>query len=133
MEGTIYRVTSNGANHYNVFVTGGLETRIKEKNGTHVICYYMSRFAYVVENGELRLYSTSVPPNGVTWPVTVARNIINEVDRTQPAKPFRQTAPDYVAISLTTEDDRYSNRNFKAVNTLLAGSVPIRARISVTQ
>ena len=65
--------------------------------------------------------------------ITVARNIINEADRTQPAKPFQQTAPDYVAVSLTTEDDRYSNRKFKAVNTLLAGSVPIRARLSVTQ
>ncbi len=133
MEGTIDKVTSNGADHYNIFIKGGLEQRIKEKKNTHVICYYMSRFAYVVENGELRLYSTSKPPNGATWPVTVARNIINEADRTQAAKPFQQTAPDYVAVSLTTEDDRYSNRKFKAVNTLLAGSVPIRARLSVTQ
>jgi hypothetical protein len=93
----------------------------------------MSRFAYVVENGKLNLYSTSQPPAGVTWPVTVARNIINEADRTQPAKPFSQASTDYVGINLTTEDTRFSKRNFKAVNTLLAGSVPIRAKLSVTQ
>ena len=106
MEGTIYKVTSNGANHYNVFVTGGLETRIKEKNGTHVICYYMSRFAYVVENGELRLYSTSVPPPGVTWPVpSPQHHQRGGSDTTGQAVPA--DSPDYVAISLTTEDDRY--------------------------
>jgi plastocyanin len=220
MEGTIYRVTSNGANHYNVFIQGGLENRIKEKKGTHVVCYYMSRFAYVVENGNLNLYSTSMPPEGVTWPVTVARNIVATPDianktvvqvgssayspatvsvargesvqwtwtasgpsvtskipanvfnsgvrntgatflwtpteagtytytnSSNPAmtgtivvtggnwanaKPFSQLTTDYVTINLTTEDNRYSNRNMKAVNTLLAGSVPIRAKLSVTQ
>ncbi|HEX8077337.1 MAG TPA: hypothetical protein VF511_05945 [Chthoniobacterales bacterium] len=133
MEGTIYKVTSNGSDHYNIFIQGGLENRIKEKKGTHVICYYMSRFAYVVENGNLNFYSTSQPPAGVTWPVTIARNIVNEADRTLPAKPFSQATTDYVGINLTTEDNRYSNRKFKAVNTLLAGTVPIRAKLSVTQ
>ena len=133
MEGTLYQVTSNGNNHYNVWIAGGLEERIKNKKGTNVICYYMSRFAYVVENGNLNYYSTSMPPNGVTWPITVARNIINETNRALPAKPFSQASTDYVGINLTTEDSRYSNRNFKAVNTLLAGSVPIRAQLSKTQ
>ncbi|HEX8679895.1 MAG TPA: type II secretion system protein, partial [Chthoniobacterales bacterium] len=68
MEGTIYKVTSNGVNHYNVFVDGGLETRIKKKKDTSVICYYMSRFAYVVENGELKFYGSCMPPPGTTWP-----------------------------------------------------------------
>lgn len=220
MEGTIYKVTSNGSDHYNIFIQGGLEKRIKEKKNTHVICYYMSRFAYVVENGNLNLYSTSMPPPGVTWPVTVARNIVATPDisnktvvqvgstgfspatvsvgrgesvqwtwtasgptvtskspsnlfdsgarttgatflwapteagtytyhnTSNPAmtgtvvvtggnsanvKPFSQLTTDYVTISLSTEDNRFGNRNFKAVNTLLAGSVPIRAKLSVTQ
>lgn len=217
MEGTLTKVTSNGANHWNVWIAGGLETRIKKKKDTSVICYYMSRFAYVVENGNLNLYSSSPPPTGVTWPVTVARNIVQTPDKNNytevklfdnsysPAnvtvkrgegvmwnwitdknrevvcpgqfdsgkhkdggykfyytftqtgtfkynhdnsffgyvtvvpsdsvnvKPFTQTDPDYVTINLTTEDNRYSNRNYKAVNTLLAGSVPIRSKISKTQ
>lgn len=227
MEGVINKVTSNGANHYNVWVAGGLETRIKTKKDTEVICYYMSHFGYVVEDGKLNYYSTSIPPAGTTWPVTVARNIIEPPTNTvttvgvgngsgmvkftpqsvsinagesvkwnwridgqsvsstsvpsgavnfnsgvlndgatflwrfnqagtysyrsstsgitgtvtvnawagsnQAVKPFSQSTPDYVTINLTTEDNRYSNRQFKAANTLLAGSVPIRAKISDTQ
>jgi prepilin-type N-terminal cleavage/methylation domain-containing protein len=133
MEGTITKVTGNIPEHYNVWIAGGLETRIKEKKNTFAICYYMSRYAYVVENGELHFYSSARPPAGVTWPVTLARNIINETDRTLPAKPFTQATTEYVGINLTTEDDRYSNRRFRAVNTLLAGSVPIRAQLSKTQ
>jgi hypothetical protein len=133
LEGVIYKIESNGTNHWNIWIEGGLESRIKEKNGTYTICYYTTRYAYVVENGNLNFYSTSVPPTGVTWPVTIARNIINPSDRTQPAKPFSQTTPEYVKIDLTTEDNRYTNRNYRAVNTLLAGSVPIRAKLSVAQ
>lgn len=133
----VEKETGTGKDHYNIWVEDKLgfriDQKIKNKNETFVICYYMSRFAYVVENGELRLYSTAPPPEGVTWPVVVARNIINEADRTLPAKPFSQASTDYVGINLTTEDDRYTNRNFKAVNTLLAGSVPIRAQISKVQ
>ena len=97
MEGTIDRVTSNGAHHFNIWVAGGLETRIKEKGSQQdrelnpIICYYMSRFAYVVENGQLHFYSTSQPPAGVTWPVVVARNIINEADRAQRRAAFPAT------------------------------------------
>ena len=222
MEGTITKVTSNGANHYNVWVKGGLETRIKEKKNTTIICYYMSRYAYVVENGELKFYASTPPPAGITWPIVVARNIIEpprkdpiEVnvrnDRYQPdvmtikrgetvnwrwkedplrsvtskaphpysgqfnsglkgkdaewsrtfneagvfsytssnnsaqtatitvidrdfnAKPFGQTSSQYVTVNLTTEDKHYTNRNYRSVNSLLAGSVPIRAQISKTQ
>lgn len=225
MEGTVNQVTSNGNHHFNIWVNGGLESRIKKKKDTSVICYYMTRYAYVVENGELRFYASTPPPAGVTWPVVVARNMVqppgtpptatvkvressyspatvsiypgetvqwdwedddNRVKSKSPhppsgsfhsgggmeegdsfswtfkdigtwnyddngsspngtvivknwestkqnVRPFSQTNPDYVAINLTTEDNRFSNRNFRAVNTLLAGSVPIRAKISKTQ
>jgi hypothetical protein len=133
LEGTITKVTGNIPEHYNVWIEDGLETRIKEKKNTSVICYYMTRYAYVVEDGKLNFYSTAEPPPGVTWPVTVARNIVNESNRTLPATPFSQATSEYVGINLTTEDTRYSNRNFRAVNTLLAGSVPIRAQLSKRQ
>ena len=222
MEGTIYKTTSTGANHYNVWVTGGLESRIKEKKNTTIVSYYMSRYAYVVEKGELRFYASSPPPEGVTWPIIVARNIIEPprkepfdinvrddryqpseltikrgetanwkwkedplrsvtskpphpysgpinsglkgkdaawsytfteagtftytssnnsaqigkitvIDREYNAKPFSQTSSQYVTINLTTEDRNYTNRNYKSVNSLLAGSVPIRAQLSKTQ
>ncbi|HEV3408810.1 MAG TPA: hypothetical protein VG095_00820 [Chthoniobacterales bacterium] len=222
MEGVINKVTSNGNNHYNVWVDGGLETRIKEKKNSNIVCYYMSRFAYVIENGELRYYSTAMPPEGVTWPVTIARNIVEPPSKFTPvvtvnqeslsngnvtirrgeavrftwtstgnrsvvstnadqfhsfnsggrkdndpdyivffpdaglfqykmaeksgvtgaitvlgrdynARPFTQSSSQYVTINLTTEDNRYSNRHYKTVNTLLAGSVPIRAQLSKTQ
>ena len=222
MEGTVNKVTSNGANHFNVWVKGGLETRIKEKKDTTIVCYYMSRYAYVVENGELRFYASTPPPEGVTWPVIIARNIVEAPrktphninvrdDRYQPeeltilrgesvkwdwkedplrsvtstaphpysgafnsglkgnnatwqmtfreagtfnytssnnsvqkakitvkdreynAKPFMQNSSQYIAINLTTEDKHYTNRNFNSVNSLLAGSVPIRAQLSKTQ
>lgn len=222
MEGTVNKVTSNGADHYNVWVNGGLETRIKEKKDTTIVCYYMSRYAYVVENGDLKFYASTPPPDGVTWPVTIARNIVeaprktpheinvrddryqpNEItikrgesimwdwkedplrsvtstaphpvsgafssglkgrnatwtktfteagtftytssnnsaqtgkitviDREYNAKPFSQASSQYVTINLTTEDKHYTNRNYRSVNSLLAGSVPIRAQLSKTQ
>jgi hypothetical protein len=224
MEGIITKVTSNGNNHWNVWA-GGLETRIKEKgnnkNGPPIVSYYMSRFAYVVENGELRFYSAAPPPTGQSWPVVVSRNIVEPPTKTTPvitvgqdtltnpnvtvrrgesvrftwsssgnrsvattnadafhsfssgarkdgnpdyivafadpgnfqyklveknfpgtitvldrdknARPFSQTSPQYVTINLTTEDNHYTNRHYKTVNTLLAGSVPIRAQLSKTQ
>lgn len=222
MEGTVSRLTSNGSDHWNIWTADALETRIKTKKDTVIICYYMSRYAYVVEKGELKFYASTPPPDGVTWPITIARNIIeapqknpHEVnvrdDRYQPnvmtikrgesvtwkwredpvrsvtskaphpyagqfnsglkgkdtewtytfreagvfsytssnnsaqtatitvidrdynAKPFSQASSQYVTINLTTEDNRYTNRNYRAVNSLLAGSVPIRAQISKTQ
>lgn len=136
MEDDIVKVTSNGVNHYNVWTANALETRFKtKKNGPIYICYYTTRWAYVVENGELHLYSSSPPPAGVTWPVVVARNIINSdpSKHAQPATPFTQATSQYVGVNLSTEDSHYTNRNFKSVNTLLAGSVPYRAKLCVYQ
>ena len=126
MEDDITKATSTGANHYNVWTANGLETRFKTKKNTYYICYTTSRWAYVVEGGQLKLYSSAPPPNGLTWPVTVARNISS-------ASPFSQTTTQYIGINLTTEDTHYNHRNYRAVNTLLAGSVPYRAQLCVTR
>jgi hypothetical protein len=80
----------------------------------------------VIENGELHLYSSAPAPNGKSWPVVIARNIVS-------GTPFTQATTQYVGINLTTQDNHYSNRGFKAVNTLLAGSVPYRAQLCVNQ
>jgi hypothetical protein len=126
MEDDITKVTSNGSNHYNVWTAQALETRFKTKKSTYYICYATTRWAYAVENNQLRLYCSAPPPTGVTWPIIVARNISS-------ATPFTQTTTQYVGINLTTEDARYKNRNYRAVNTLLAGSVPYRAQLCITR
>jgi|tagenome__1003787_1003787.scaffolds.fasta_scaffold20900854_2 hypothetical protein len=126
MEDDISKVTSNGNNHYNVWTKNALEVRFKTKKNTYYICYYTTRYAYVVENKQLRLYSSAPPPAGFTWPLVVARNISS-------ATPFTQTSTQYVGIDLSTEDTRYSNRSYRAVNTLLAGSVPYRAQLCISR
>jgi hypothetical protein len=65
--------------------------------------------------------------------VTIARNIINPNDRTQPAQPFTQGNTQYIGVNLTTEDQQYNNRGFKAVNTLIAGSIPYYSQICIYQ
>jgi hypothetical protein len=123
----------NGSNHYNIWTKNGLEGQYSSKKDTYNICYYTSRVAYVVENGELRYYSSAPPPDGVTWPVVLARNLINAADRTQPATPFTQTTTQYVGVNLTAEDQHFTNRGFRAVNTLVAGSVPYYSQLCVFQ
>jgi hypothetical protein len=127
MEDYIVKVTSNGNNHYNVWTQNALETRFKKKKDSGVnIVYYTTRWAYAVENGELHLYSSAPAPSGLKWPVVVARNIVS-------ATPFSQPDSQYVGVNLRTQDWRYTNRNYKAVNSLLAGTVPYRAKLCVTQ
>jgi hypothetical protein len=126
MEDDIIKATSTGSNHFNIWTANALETRFKVKKNTYYICYYTTRWAYVVENGELHLYSSAPPPAGMSWPIVVARNIIS-------GTPFTQATTQYIGISLTTQDTHYSNRKFKAVNTLLAGSVPYRAQLCVNR
>ena len=126
MEDDIVKVTSNGANHWNIWTKIALETRFKTKKNTYNICYYTTRWVYAVENGELHLYSSTAGANGVTWPITVARNIVS-------ATPFTQPSSQYIGVNLTTQATNYSNRNYKAVNTLLAGSVPYRAQLCINQ
>jgi len=127
MEDEIVKATSTGQNHYNIWTKNALEVRFKKKNmtGTNIV-YYTTRWAYVVEGAALHLYSSAPPPSGFSWPVTVARNIAS-------GTPFSQATSQYIGINLTTQDPHYSNRNYKAINTLLAGTVPYRAQLCVSQ
>jgi hypothetical protein len=127
MEDYIVNVTSNGQDHWNVWTQNALQSRFKKKKGQGInIVYYTTRWAYAVENGELHLYSTAPPPNNTSWPIVVSRNIVS-------ATPFTQPDSQYVGINLKTEDWHFNKRNYKCVNTLLAGSVPYRAKLCVTQ
>jgi hypothetical protein len=149
IENDIIKVTSNNA-HRNVWMRNGEERIPKSKDGTKVICYFTVRNYYVVEDGALRAYLSGVDPTGGTnYNTTVtpalvggrlvfrnedgssARGITIARYVTSP-KPFKlPNFPDrrYLGVNLTTEDSHYSNRDFKATNTLVAGSIPYRARI----
>jgi hypothetical protein len=149
IENDIIKVTSNGP-HRNVWMRNEEERIPKSKDGTKVICYFTVRNYYVVEDGELRAYLSGVDPaGGATYnttitpavvggklvfrnedgstarPVTIARFVTSPKPFTLPNFPDRR----YVGVNLTTEDSHYSNRGFKATNTLVAGSIPYRARI----
>jgi hypothetical protein len=149
IENDIIKVESNG-NHKNIWMANGEERIPKSKNGTYVITYFTSRIFYAVEGGELRIYASGVDPdggtnyNGVITPSvsggklvfkngngTAARYAVVARYITSP-KPF--TVPNYpdtryVGVNLTTSDTHYTNRGFVAVNTLVAGSIPYRAKI----
>jgi len=149
IENDIVKVTANG-NHKNVWMANGEERIPKTKNGTYVITYFTTRCYYVVENNELRMYLSGSDPaggnnyNGVITPSIVGGKLVfKNGDGTDAryvviaryitsAKPF--TSPNYpdtrfVGVNLTTSDTHYSNRGFVAVNTLVAGSIPYRARL----
>ena len=149
IENDIIKVTSNG-NHKNVWMANGEERIPKSKNGTYVITYFTSRIFYVVQDGELRLYTSGVDPaggtnyNGIITPSVAGGKLVFKNDNGTDARytvvaryitsaqPFSvPNYPDtrYVGVNLTTSDTHYSNRGFVAVNTLVAGSVPYRAKI----
>jgi hypothetical protein len=149
IENDIIKVTANG-NHKNVWMANGEESIPKSKNGTYVITYFTSRTFYTVQDGELRLYTSGVDPaggtnyNGVITPSvsggklvftngdgSTARYAVVARYITSPQPFWVPNYPDtrYVGVNLTTSDTHYSNRGFVAVNTLVAGSVPYRAKI----
>src|SRR6476620_1229749 len=149
IEDDIIKVTANG-NHKNVWMANGEERIPKSKNGTYIITYFTSRRYYAVQDGELRLSQSGVGPdggtnyNGIITPSVSAGKLVFKNDDGSTARyavvaryitssqPF--TVPNYpdtryVGVNLTTSDTHYSNRGFKAVNTLVAGSIPYRAKI----
>ena len=149
IENDIIKVTGNG-NHKNVWMANGEERIPKSKNGTYIITYFTSRTFYAVQDGELRLYQSGVDPNGgtnyntvITPAVVGGKLVFKNTDGSTAkyaviaryiasAQPF--TVPNYpdsryVGVDLTTSDTHYSNRGFVAVNTLVAGSIPYRAKI----
>ena len=149
IEDDIIKVTANG-NHKNVWMTNGEERIPKTKNGTYVITYFTSRIYYAVQDGELRIYTSGIDPtggtnyNGVITPSVSGGKLVFKNDDGSDARyavvaryittaqPFSvPNYPDtrYVGVNLTTSDTHYSNRGYVAVNTLVAGSIPYRAKI----
>jgi len=143
IENDLTKVTSEGP-HRNVWMANGEEKIPKSKDGTKVITYFTTRVFYAVENGQLVTYQSGIKGNGILAPAIVGgKLVIRNKDGTAATptviaryitstQPFGlPNYPDrrYVGVNLTTEDSRYSNRGYKSTNTLVAGSIPYRARL----
>jgi hypothetical protein len=143
IENDITKVTSNGF-HRNVWMANGEERIPKSKNGTKVITYFTTRVFYAVEGGNLVTYASGMGGNttltpaisggklvirnsdgSAATPTVIARYITSAQPFGVPNYPDRR----FVGVNLTTEESRYSNRGYKATNTLIAGSIPFRARL----
>lgn len=143
IENNITKVTSEGP-HRNVWMENEEEKIPKSKDGTKIITYFTTRVFYAVENGTLNTYQSGMNGNKTLLPAIVnGKLVIRNSDGTAAtpttiaryvtsAQPFG--APSYpdrrnVGVEITTEESRYSNRGYKATNTLVAGSIPFRARL----
>ena len=143
IENDIIRTAAVGS-HRNIWMANGEERIPKSQDGTKTISYFTTRVFYAVENGELRMYMSGMGGNGILTPAivdgklvirnaggaaasrtTIARFITTPQPFTVPSFPDRR----YVGVNLTTEESRFSNRGYKATNTLIAGSIPFRARL----
>lgn len=96
----------------------------------NVVCFITDRLHYVVTNGELRYYGPTQPVAG--------RMLANDITSATPFSiPVTPAGAQYnrfvAAINLSTADDSYSNRGFKAANMFLNAMVPYRARLCITQ
>jgi hypothetical protein len=147
IENDLIQVTSesqSGQNHRNVWMANEEEKIPKSKGGTKIMTYFTTRVFYAVENGSLNTYASGVNGNGIlvpalvggklvirnkdgtaAKPTTIARYVTSPQPFSAPSYPDRR----YIGVNLTTEESRYSNRGYKAVNTLVAGSIPYRARL----
>jgi hypothetical protein len=143
IENDLTKVTSAGP-HRNVWMANEEEKIPKSKGGTKILTYFTTRVFYAVENGNLNTYSSGVNGNGILVPAVVGgKLVIRNKDGTAATptiiaryvtspQPFGAPSyPDrrFVGVNLTTEESRYSNRGYKATNTLVAGSIPYRARL----
>lgn len=128
VEDDIIKVTSNGANHYNIWTAKGQEERIKEKKGSYIISYVTRRCAYVVVNGELRFY-----PEAVGNYVVVARYITSPTPFSIPLTASGTPDSRYIGVKLTTSDPRYANRQLRAANTMIDTAIPFRAQLTKYQ
>lgn len=143
IENDLTKVTSEGP-HRNVWMANEEEKIPKSKGGTKIMTYFTARVFYAVEEGNLNTYISGTNGNGILVPAIVGgKLVIRNKDGSAAkatviaryvtsAQPF--SAPNYpdrryVGVNLTTEESRYSNRGYKATNTLVAGSIPYRARL----
>jgi hypothetical protein len=143
IENDLIKVTAEGP-HRNVWMANEEEKIPKSKGGTKIMTYFTTRVFYAVENGTLNTYQSGINGNGIlvpavvsgklvirnkdgtaAKPTTIARYVTSTQPFSAPSYPDRR----YVGVNLTTEESRYSNRGYKATNTLIAGSIPYRARL----
>jgi Tfp pilus assembly protein PilV len=98
-------------------------------SGYNIACFVTDRVSYTVVNGALQW---SGPTYKKTFSSAVlGQNITNSkpftIPTSQAGAPLAQSV---AAIDLSTADNTYSNRGFKAANILLEGQVPARAMLT---
>ena len=133
IEDDIVKVSSNGANHYNLWLAGAQEARIKEKAGSFILSYVTRRCSYVVQPDPQNpgYYMLCFYPEASGPYVVVAKHVTSPTPFSIPVRPPAQTEDTrYIGVKLTTADPRYSNRELRSVNTLIETEIPYRAKLT---
>jgi type II secretory pathway pseudopilin PulG len=96
----------------------------------NIACFITDRCSYAVVNGTLDWRGPTVR---ATFAV-LGSGITNQTPFQTPTTPAGSPYFRFVAaIDLSTSDQKYSNRGYKAANILLNGMVPMRARLTDSQ
>jgi hypothetical protein len=122
------------SNHFQLWLKNSAHKRIKEKQGSYITAYITTRTAYVVVGGELRWYpKVDFHPNPPGEFHVAARFVTSAKPFFVPLNASGTTDTRYVGVKLVTSDPKFSNRDFKAENTLLETSIPYRAQLAKYQ
>jgi type II secretory pathway pseudopilin PulG len=101
-----------------------------EVDGTsgNIACFVTDRCSYIVNNGALQWSGPNFKK--IFTNAVLGQNITNATPFSTPTTisgaPITQSV---AAIDLSTADNTYSNRGFKAANILLSGQIPARANL----
>ena len=108
-----------------------ISTAIEGIGGTNynIACFVTDRVSYTVVNGALQWAGPTYKKTFSS--ASLGQNITNpkpfSIPTSQSGAPLTQSV---AAIDLSTADNTYSNRGFKAANILLEGQVPARASLT---
>jgi type II secretory pathway pseudopilin PulG len=95
----------------------------------NIACFVTDRVSYTVVNGALQWSGPTFKKTFST--ASLGQNITNPKPFSIPTSQAGAPLSDSVAaIDLSTADNTYSNRGFKAANILLEGQVPARAMLT---
>jgi prepilin-type N-terminal cleavage/methylation domain-containing protein len=119
----------SGTGDCTLTLANNITTAIEGTGSGNIACFVTDRVSYTVVNGALQWSGPTYKKTFST--ASLGQNITN-------AKPFtiptsQAGAPlttSVAAIDLSTADNTYSNRGFKAANILLEGQVPARAMLT---
>jgi len=146
--------------------TAGKSPNYKSPNSrnsytVYAITYYTDRVAYIVQNGQLKLYyhrylSANSSGTGGTWSwvsprpkygdptniqpsnwdtngVVIARDITSSTPFTIPLNSLGTPDDRYVRVQITATDPTFSNRKLATTSSLMDASIPYRSRLCSIQ